>query len=192
VVAVALALGCSTGASIASAQTRAGPDPALRAAVETYYDCEDLYNGVYVGLGSANAAAGIALATREDAGLRGAGIAITSVGGIQLLSGILYLALSPGWRKEAMSRLARDEADFLAHERERVASVESMFVYYKLAEATAVVTGLVLGSVGAARDNPSLMGAGAGLGASASLQLTMEHITHDVAKAYLFTLERRF
>jgi len=164
----------------------------LRDAVETYYDGEDLFNGVYVGLGGANAAAGVALITRDDSGLRAAGVAMTSVGAVQLLSGVVYLALSPGWRQEAMRSLARDEDVFLEREGARISSVESMFLYFKLAELTAVVTGMVIGSVGAARGQHAMMGAGAGLGAAASLQLSMEHITHDLAKDYLFTLQGHF
>jgi hypothetical protein len=52
------------------------------------------------------------------------------------------------------------------------------------------VTGLVLGVVGAARDDARMMGAGSGLGCAALGQLVMEHATHDVASGYLRALER--
>ncbi|MCA9621824.1 MAG: hypothetical protein KC731_22525 [Myxococcales bacterium] len=172
--------------------TTATAAPPLREAAETYYDREDLYNGVYVGLGSVQTAAGIALITRPDPGLRAAGVAFTAVGGIQLLTGVIYLALNPGWRREALTTLASDEASFQNTERTRMATIESRFIYFKLAELTAIATGLVLGSVGAARDQPLLMGAGAGLGVAASGQLVMEHIVHDAARDYLFTLGGRF
>ncbi|HZO17156.1 MAG TPA: hypothetical protein VFB62_27955, partial [Polyangiaceae bacterium] len=124
-------------------------------------------------------------ATREDSGLRAAGYPVIAVGGIQLVIGIVYLALTPGWRADARATFASGN---VTAERERIESVESGFVYYKIAEGVVATTGLVLGIVGAARAHPVLMGVGAGLGCAAMTQLTMEHITHDVAKDYLEVL----
>ena len=98
----------------------------------------------------------------------------------------MYLALTPGWRREAEVQL---DAGDLTPERERMESVEAGFVYYKVSEGVVATTGLVLGIVGAARADDLLMGVGAGLGCAAMTQLTMEHITHDVAKEYLRALE---
>jgi hypothetical protein len=110
-----------------------------------------------------------------------------AVGGIQLVSGIVYLALTPGWRSQASVQI---NAGDLRSERERMESVEGGFMYYKLAEGLVALTGLVVGIVGAVRNDDLMMGAGTGLGCAAMTQLTMEHITHDVAKAYLRALRR--
>ena len=154
---------------------------------EDYFEAENVWNGVYVGLGAGAVGLGTVLATRDDAGVRAAGYPVIAVGGIQLVIGIVYLALTPGWRSDARAAFA--SGDVIA-ERERMESVESGFVYYKIAEGVVATTGLVLGIVGAARAHPVLMGVGAGLGCAAMTQLTMEHITHDVAKDYLKVLSQ--
>lgn len=162
-----------------------GSGEALADPAEDYFDAENLWNGVYVGLGASAVTVGTVLATRDDAGLRAAGYPAIAVGGIQLVIGIVYLALTPGWRTDARAAFASGN---VTAERERMESVESGFVYYKIAEGVVATTGLVLGIVGAARAHPVLMGVGAGLGCAAMTQLTMEHITHDVAKDYLKVL----
>ena len=96
-------------------------DERLREATETYWDREDIWNGVYVGLGAVNIGGGVALATREDDGLAGAGYPIIAVGGIQLLTGVIFLALSPGGRRDSLEALERDSEAFRVRERERIA-----------------------------------------------------------------------
>jgi hypothetical protein len=174
-----LVLACSLGAEAARADD-------MRHRTEAYFDAENLWNGIYVGLGATGIGVGAALATRDDPGLKAAGYPVMAVGGIQLVIGIVYLALTPGWRREAEAQLAAGD---LTPERERMESVEAGFVYYKISEGVVATTGLVLGAVGAARADDVLMGVGAGLGCAAMTQLTMEHITHDVAKEYLRALE---
>ena len=181
----AVALGLLLPSLPAGAQDR----NEMRRLSERYYFEEDVWNGTYLALGSVNVAAGIALVTRDDDGIEGAGYPVIAIGGIQLAVGAIYLALTPGWRSNAYAMIDRDPAEYVRVERERIAGVEAGFPYYKLAELTASTTGLVLGSVGAAENEDTLMGVGAGLGVSAALQLVMESITHDVAKRYLKALK---
>jgi hypothetical protein len=178
--ALLLALACASVAGAAFADD-------VRASADAYFDAENVWNGVYVGLGATAIASGVALATRDDDGFRAAGYPVLAIGGIQLVSGIVYLALTPGWRSQAEAQI---EAGDIASERERMQSVEGGFMYYKLAEGLVAVTGLVVGIVGAVRNDDLMMGAGTGLGCAAMTQLTMEHITHDVAKDYLRALRR--
>jgi hypothetical protein len=178
-------------AFLLSADARAAErDETLAAAAERYFAAENLYNGLYIGIGSSNAAIGAVLATRADAGLRAAGYPLIAVGGIELIVGIVYLGLTPGWRREAFAALDRGRGEFLEKQRARLAAIEKNFLYYELVDGAAAAAGLTLGVVGAARRQEALAGAGAGLGAVAFAQLTMDLITHEVAASYLRALDR--
>ncbi len=157
---------------------------------DRYFAEEDLWNGLYVGAGAANIAAGTALATRGDAGLRAAGVPAVIFGGVQLAVGVAYLALTRGYRSTLRLGLARDPEAALRDEIARMRRVESGFRYYKIAEGVIGSLGLALAVAGAASRRDAMTGAGVGLGVSACLQLVFEHSTHDVAKAYLRALER--
>jgi hypothetical protein len=158
-------------------------------ALSRYYDEEDRYNGVYVGLGSTLIASGVALATRDDDGLRAAGYPAIAVGGIQLVVGASYLVLTRGWKADAEAALRRGVRHFVTSERERVGSVEPSFFWFKLADATVALTGLAIGIGGAASGDDVVTGVGAGLGVSACTELVMGHITHDIARRYLRDLD---
>jgi hypothetical protein len=162
----------------------------LRSAAERYFEQENLYNGIYVGLGASLMGTGIALTTRDDDGLVAAGVPVIAVGGVQMAVGIAYLALTPGWQRDASATLHEDPDAFVRQERERVGAAESLFRYYKIAEGVTALTGIGIGVAGAATDDATLMGVGSGLGVAACIQLVMEHITHDVAKSYLAALDR--
>jgi hypothetical protein len=179
------------GVVFAAAPAHATPErERLTRAADRYFAEENLCNAVYVGLGGLNVALGTALATRDDPALAGAGFPLIALGGAELVAGIVFLAATPGWRARAETALARAPAMFVELERDRMRSVEGAFVYYKLIDAAVVLTGLSLGIAGAASDDARLFGAGLGLGVGGVAQLTMEHITHDVARRYLDALER--
>jgi hypothetical protein len=162
----------------------------LGRAIERYYDDENICNGVYVGLGAAGIGTGIALATQGDPALAASGYPVMAIGAVQVVLGVVYLALTPAWRREARAQLARAPAVLRREEGARIASVEPLFPYFKLGEAVVIATGLGLGSAGAATQHDVLLGAGTGLALSAVGQLTMEHLVHDVAKRYRRELER--
>jgi hypothetical protein len=177
-------------ASALLARSAAAADaPAFSAVSDRYFGQEDLWNGIYVGVGAANIAGGVALATRQDTGLRAAGYPAIVFGGVQLVVGVVYLAITPGFRADARAALAKGPGEAVRSERARMRKVEAGFKYYKTVEGTIGLTGLVLGVVGAARRSEAMMGAGVGLGVSACFQLVLEHSTHDVAKAYLRALD---
>ncbi len=161
----------------------------LRAAATRYFASENLYNGLYLGIGATNVGIGSLLATRDDAGLRAAGYPVIAVGGIELVVGAVYLGLTPGWRREAIAELDRDTSEFLLKQRARLRGVESGFKYYEITDGVAAAAGLGIGIGGAASGKDAIAGAGAGLGAVAFAQLTMDLITHEVAKRYLAALE---
>ncbi len=160
-------------------------DAPLAAAARRYFDSENLYNGLYLAVGGSNAGVGALLATRADPGLRAAGYPLIAVGGIEVIVGAVYLGLTPAWRREAFAELARGRAEFLAKQRDRLGGIERGFRYYELTDGAAALTGLAIGIGGAVKDNDTLAGVGAGLGAVAFAQLTMDLITHEVAKRYL-------
>jgi hypothetical protein len=177
-------------ALLAPESARANEVESSRAAAERYFRSENLYNGLYVAVGSTNAAIGAALVTRDDSGVRAAGYPLIAVGGIQLVVGVVYLALTPGWRRDAFHALALGHQRFLTSQRERIRSVERGFLYYELIDGAAAATGFGIGLAGAIKQNDVLAGVGTGLGTVAFAQLTMDLITHEVAKHYLAELER--
>jgi hypothetical protein len=157
-------------------------------AAEIYFCREDVWNGAYVGLGATLVGVGSALATRDDPRMAAAGWPVIAVGGIEVVVGVVYLALTPGFRADAEAAVR--SGTFVSDELERMRAVESGFLYYKLAEGAAAATGVALGVAGAVTHDDTLFGVGAGLGVAAMVQLTMENITHEVARDYIDDLER--
>jgi hypothetical protein len=165
-------------------------EASLRDTADVYFCREDLWNGVYVGLGATMIGVGSALVTRDDPKMSAAGWPVIAVGGIETVVGVVYLALTPGFRADADAQLAQGSRAFVDAQLERLRGVEGNFIYYKLAEGAAGLTGIGLGVAGAVTHDDTLFGVGAGLGVAAMVQITMENITHEVARRYMHALER--
>lgn len=155
-----------------------------------YFDAEDLCNATYVGLGATLVAGGaLAVGFSDDEVLASAGPPLLVVGGIEIVLGAIYLGLTPEFREDAQRSRATSASLWLRDQTERMRSIESSFIYFKLATGAVIVGGVALSAVGASTDEGALQGIGFGLATAASAEFGMQHVTHGVARDYLTALE---
>lgn len=151
-----------------------GPPDTFDAIAEHYFEREDQLNAAYLGLGSLQIGMGAWLLNQDHAFEQGLGGPLVAVGSIQVITGALYLALTPGFRARAEPAL----------EDQRMQTLRPLFPLFQSVEAAAAVAGLVTWIVGSAQEDALMRGVGAGLAFSATGQLLMESAARAIASQY--------
>ncbi len=154
--------------------------PALASAQDAQRDLdryvlrENINNGLFTAVGAASVTAGAVLLTRDDELLRGAGYPLVVAGSIQLVFGVVYLAITPGIRERGTRLIATDAAEYRRREGARIDGIVGAFPWIYAVDGALLAAGGVALGVGLAGDDRSVTGVGIGCLAAGVAELALD------------------
>ncbi len=154
--------------------------PALASAQDAQRDLdryvlrENINNGLFTAVGAASVAAGSVLLTRDDELLRGAGYPLVIAGSIQLVFGVVYLAITPGIRARGTRLIATAPAEYRRVEGERIDGIVRAFPWIYAVDGALVLAGGATLGIGLSGNDRSLTGVGIGCLAAGVAEVALD------------------
>lgn len=142
--------------------------------LDRYVLRENVNNGLFTGVGAASVAAGAVLLTQDDALMNGAGYPLVVAGGVQLVFGVVYLAITPGIRARGTRLIATDPAEYRRVEGARIDGIAAAFPWIYTVDAALLAAGGVALAVGLAGDDRTVAGVGVGCLAAGVAELALD------------------
>jgi len=162
----------------------------LDRAIDTYFAGEKAEGWVFLGFGVAAAGAGTAFYFSGNRTLRGASYPVVGISLIQIAAGVVLWVRTDRQVERLKADLRKRPHNTQNQELDRMRKVNREFSWLKIAETTLFAGGVVLATVGSARNAPIATGVGAGLAGQSAAMLWFDMFAERRAQKYTDVLER--
>jgi hypothetical protein len=162
----------------------------VRADLQAYYGGERASAYLVGAMGTAAAAGGAYLVTRDSEFARGLGWPWLVMGGLESVGAVFYAFQVGGEIDHYEVRLARDPAAFRAEELDHLRGTSSRFVVYRAVELALTLGGAGVAAYGLATNRDAWKGAGLGVGSLALPFFVIDTINDARASRYLDEVRR--